>query len=164
MLPAAIRFYDVVLFVHVASAVIAFGVTFAYPIMHVVAQRSDPRSLPYLYRVQTLIGTRLITPAATLVLLAGIYLVADGPYELSTGWISGAFAILIVLLGLGGAFFTPTERKLLAIAERDVAAAGAGEVTLSAEHAALARRLALGGQLSSLLVLVALFLMVVRPG
>jgi hypothetical protein len=73
--------------------------------------------------------------------------------------------ILITLLGLGGAFFSPNERRAADLASRDVAAAAPdGPVTLSPEYAAVASRLALVGALSSGLVLVAIFFMAAKPG
>jgi hypothetical protein len=70
-------------------------------------------------------------------------------------------AASIVLGASGGLFFSPTERRLIELAERDVAAATGGEVTVSAEHEALSKRLAIVGTSFSLLVLVTIFIMVV---
>ena len=39
----AVVFYEVVLAVHVMAVVVAFGVTFAFPIVFAVAARHDPR-------------------------------------------------------------------------------------------------------------------------
>jgi hypothetical protein len=159
----AILFYDVVLAVHIAAIVIAFGVTFAYPVLFSYIQRADPRALPGLHLAQGRIGRFVIIPFATLALLAGVYLASDRDYW-SEVWVTVPFVILLALLGLGGAFFSPTERKLAAIAARDVGAAGPdGEVVLSAEYAALARRIAAIGALASLLVLVAVFFMAAKP-
>ena len=41
--PGKVTFYNVVLFIHIAAAVVAFGVTFGYPIIGVVAQLSSRR-------------------------------------------------------------------------------------------------------------------------
>ena len=49
--PAA-TFYEVVLAVHIMAVVIAFGVTFAYPIMFAVAAKHGPRSLPLVHRIE----------------------------------------------------------------------------------------------------------------
>ena len=67
--------------------------------------------------------------------------------------------ILVLLLGLGGAFFTPREKALAAFAQRDLAAGG----TLSDEYHASAKVLGIVGALSSLLVLIAIFSMVAKP-
>jgi quinol-cytochrome oxidoreductase complex cytochrome b subunit len=156
--PLAVSFYDVVLFVHVASVVVAFGVTFAYPHVLPWLQRNHPRAMATAHEVQSLIGSRIIGPFATLALLSGIYLAADRDLFSET-WVTIPLTILIILLIAGPAFFVPRERELARIARRDVDADGA----LSAEYAAKARILALGGALSALLVLIALFLMVVKP-
>ena len=164
MLAPAIYFYDVVLSVHIAAIVIAFGVTFAYPIIGVYVSREQPRFLPVLHAVQERIGKFLMTPAATIALLAGFYLASDRDY-MGKIWVIVPLIILIGLLGLGGAFFGPSERRASELAARDVAAAGAdGAVTLSREYEALASRIARMGALASLLVLVAIFFMAAKPG
>ncbi len=162
---AAIQLYDIVLFVHVSAALAAFGVLFAYPAMALIAERGERRSLPYLYGVQSWLGSHVITPAMTVLLLAGLYLVADSDlWSFSEAWIGASFTIVIVLFGLEGAFFGPLGRRLVALARADVEAAGDGEVALSPEHERLALRAARVRQLVTLLALVALFLMVVKPG
>ena len=95
-----------------------------------------------------------------MVLLAGIYLAAAGPFDFGSTFVSIGIVIIVVLLGLGGAFFAPRERKAAELAERDVAASAGGEVKLSAEYEALAGRLRIAGIASSLLVVVAVFVMV----
>jgi hypothetical protein len=157
---AGITLYSVVLFVHIAAVVVAFGVTFAYPLIVPLTHRAHPRSLPYLYALQGEIGKRLITPAATVTLLAGLYLALAGPYGFDQWWVGVGLLLIVVLLGMGGAFFTPNDRRLAEIAERDLAASPAGEVNLSDEYRARARRLAIGGAFANVLVLVAIFVMV----
>ena len=49
--------------------------------------------------------------------------------------------VVIVIGALDGAFLGPREKRLIEVAERDVAAAGEGAVTFSAEHDALVRRI-----------------------
>lgn len=162
--PDTLSFYNVVLFIHIAAAVVAFGVTFAYPMVDAALHRDENlRHLAWWHRTQGVIGARLITSAATVVLLAGIYLAAAGPFDFGSTFVSAGIVIIVVLLGLGGAFFAPTERKAAELAERDIAASGDGTVTLSPEYQAVANRLKVVGASSSLLVLVALFLMVVKP-
>ena len=151
----AIAFYDVVLFVHVLAVVIAFGVTFTYPFLDGLARR-NATELVALHRFQSFLTSRLITPAMVVVLLAGIYLTLDR-WDFGEPWISGAFAILIVLFGLVGAVYAPTERRLLELAQRDAG-------TPSEEYERTARKMAVFGSLGSLLVVVAIFVMVAKPG
>ena len=164
MLGPAIYFYDVVLSIHIMAVVVAFGVTFAYPILGVYVTREHPRMLPALHAAQERIGRFLITPAATVALIAGFYLASDRDY-MGKVWVVVPLVILIALLGLGGAFFGPNEKRAGGLAARDVAAAGPdGPVTLSPEYNAVAARIAKVGALASVLILVAIFFMAAKPG
>jgi uncharacterized membrane protein len=160
----AIFFYDVVLAVHIMAVVAAFGVIFAYPIIGAYVTREQPRFLPVMHMVQERIGRFLITPAATVALLAGFYMASDRDY-MGKVWVVVPLIILIAILALAGAFLSPNERRAAELASRDVEASPAGgPVTLSPEYEAVAQRLALVGALASGLVLVAIFFMAAKPG
>lgn len=153
--------YEAVLLLHIAAAIVAFGVTFAYPIIDGVARRLDPRSLPTVHEAQIQIARKLVTPAAIVVLLAGGYLVSDDRWsQVSSGWWSGGFAILIVILGIEHAVMIPLERRMRDRAALDAQGGGA----LSAEYGQLSRQHAIFAGAVSLLVVLAVFLMVVKPG
>jgi hypothetical protein len=159
--PAA-SFYDAILGVHVMAVVVAFGVTFAYPIMFAVGARHDPRSLPLLHRVEYTIERFLINPGLLLVVLAGAYLASNGHHwsEFFVQWGLGAS---IVIGGLVGSVMIPTAKRAEAAAARDVAAAGDGDVEMSQEYQGLVRRLSIVGSLSSVLVLITILFMAVKP-
>jgi uncharacterized membrane protein len=162
--PGHLDFYAIVLFLHIAAAVIAFGATFAYPIIDVAIRRSDPRALPIWHEAQNQVGFKLITPGAIVVLITGFYMAADRWDEAGGVWFSAAGVIVLVLLGLGHGFFAPNARKLRDQARADLAAGADETGRMSAEYETLAKRTAMVGILASLLVLTALFLMVVKPG
>ncbi|HEX5146325.1 MAG TPA: DUF2269 family protein [Conexibacter sp.] len=162
--PGHFDFYTLVLFLHIASAVIAFGATFAFPIIDVTIRRVDLRALPVWNEAQNQIGFKLITPAATLVLISGIYMAIDRWSDFGGLWFTLAGVIVIVLLGLGHGFFAPTARKMRDQASADLAAGAAERGTMSAEYEALAARMRAVGIFSSLLVILALLLMVWKPG
>lgn len=163
-LPGHLDFYTVVLFLHIAAAVIAFGATFAFPIIDIAIRRSDLRAFPVWHEAQNAIGMKLITPGATLVLISGIYMAIDRWKDVGGFWFSAAGVIVIVLLGLGHGFFAPTARKMRDQAKVDLAAGAAETGTMSTAYEALAARTRTVGILSSLLVLTALLLMVWKPG
>jgi uncharacterized membrane protein len=162
--PDKITFYNVVLFIHIAAAVIAFGGTFTYGLVQGFAMRPEQRRhVPFWHRVQHEIGNKLITPAAVVILLAGIYLAAEGVYDFSKAFVSIGVVAIVVLLGAGHAFFSPNEVRAAEAAERDIAAAGSGEVEFGPEYEALAKRLMIVGIAANLLVLAAIFVMVIKP-
>lgn len=163
MIGLAIEFYNVVLFLHISSVVIGFGVLFAYPVIFGVAGRADPRSMPVVLRISDALG-KVTGPFLAVIVATGIYMVADGDWGSGDVWLVGVYVIVVVLGALGGAFFAPQGRKLIEIADRDIAAAGDGVVTWSAEYDAVQKRLAQVGFLANVLVLLAVFLMTTKPG
>ena len=144
-MPVAIVFYDVVLSIHVMAIVAAFGVWFAYPLLVV---RGDAAA----HRAQARVARMVVNPAGTLALLAGVYLASDRSYW-SEVWVSVPLVILIVLLGITGAYFIPRQERLAELAE-----AGGGP-----EYAALAVQVARVAFASAGLVVVAIFFMVAKP-
>ncbi len=159
MLTPAILFYDVVLFVHVFAVVLAFGVVFTYPMLDGFLRRTNPGDLAALHRMQAFLTQRFITPAMVVILVAGLYLALDR-WSLGDPWISATFAILIAIFGLAGAVLGPTEKRAAELAERDLRAGGG----LSEEYERAAKKLMMFGSLGYLLVIVATFLMVTKPG
>jgi hypothetical protein len=158
----AVSAYNVVLAIHIMGVVIAFGVTFAYPIMFAIAARQDPRSLPLMHRIERAIDRALINGALLIVLGAGLYLAAEGGYfkDFFVQWGIGA---IVVIGGLVGAVMIPTSKKAQEAIERDIAAAGDGELAVSDDYRRLARRLGVVGGLLSLLVLLTILFMATKP-
>ena len=154
--------YEFVLAVHIMAVVVSFGVTFAYPIMFAVGARTDPRSLPLLHRLEYTITRRLINPGLVVVLGAGIYLASDG-HHWSEFFVQWGFAVVIVIGALVGSVMIPTSKKAEQAAERDIAAAGDGEVVFGEEYQGLVRRLQIVGSTLSVLVLVTILFMVIKP-
>lgn len=161
-MPAAVAFYDVVLAVHIMAVVVAFGVTFAYPVIFAVGARSDPRSLPVLHRISYTVERLLVNPGLLLVLAAGIYLASKGHHwsEFFVQW--GLAAVVVIGAGVGSVMI-PTSKRAQELAERDIAAAGDGPIEMSAEYQAVVRRLTIVGSLLSALVLVTILFMAIKP-
>jgi uncharacterized membrane protein len=155
----AMDFTSVVIAIHVMAVVAGLGVTFAYPILMPWLRRNHPRAMPAVHAAQDRVGKLLITPGLVVILAAGIYL-ASKEDVWSEVWVSVPLVILFVLGGLGGAFFSPNERKLAELARRDLQQGD----QLSAEYDGLFARVATVGLVASFLVLVAIFFMVAKPG
>jgi hypothetical protein len=162
LIAPATSLYDVILAVHIMAVVIAFGVTFAYPIMFAVGARRDPRSLPVLHRVEYTIDRALVNGGSVLVLGAGIYLASDG-HHWSAFFVQWGLGAVVVIGALVGAVMIPSAKRAETVAERDIAAAGHGQIEMSTEYRALVRRLSSVGTLLSLLVLVTILFMAIQP-
>lgn len=157
-----IRLYDLVLFVHVTAVVVAFGPTFAYPFFQTVVERVSPRSVPAMLQAMHASSRYVVTPGLLVVLASGIYLTVDG-WDFGQRFVIVGLAVVVVLIVLGAAFFDRHEARLIELSKRDIAAAGAREVVLSPDYWALSKRFARVGLAASLLILVALFFMTVKP-
>ena len=162
MMFAEIDAYSLSVFLHVSAVVVGFGATFAEAIMFPVAMKAGVRHLPYVHKLQLAINQRLATPAMVIVILTGVYQTSER-WDWGELWISATFAIVIVIGGLLGGYFIPADRKLGAMVERELAAAGDGEVVLSDEYQRGARREGMVGALTGVLLIVAVFLMVTKP-
>jgi uncharacterized membrane protein len=158
MVLASISFYGVVLAVHIMGVVIAFGSFFAYPAFMPWARKNHPRAMPVIHELSARLGRMVVSPGLVIVLVCGIYLASDAD-AWSEVWVSIPLVILIVIGGLGGMFFAPSDRKLAALATRDLAAGG----ELSAEYDELFRRVAFAGVTVIALVVIAIFLMAAKP-
>ena len=157
------RLYDFVLWIHVAAVVIAFGAPFIYPIILARVTNANPEALPGLYNAMIHAGRTLITGAYLVLFLAGAYLATDADLW-SASWVSSSLLILIVLIGISHGMAMPTEKKLSAMATKELAARGSsGPITFSAEYEKAYRKLNIVGMVSNVLVLIALFLMIVQP-
>jgi len=161
----AITGYEIGLFIHVAAVVLAFGPTFGYAFFQVITERNYPLGVPTMWRSIEATGKYLVTPAGTVALLAGLYLVTDGdsPWEFSDAFVGVGIVAILVLLGLGGGFFAPQGRKAMGLAERDIAAGGTGEIEFSDEYWAVSKRIAQVGTATGVLIVVAIFFMTVKP-
>jgi uncharacterized membrane protein len=157
---ATIDAYTISLFLHISSVVVGFGATFAEAVTFTVAMRVDRKHLPYIHHLQLFINQRLATPALVLIIITGIFQTANHHWGFGHFWISATIVIAIVLGGINGAYFMPTDRRLAEVAARETANGGEP----SEQYLADVRKEGLIGTISGLLVIIAIFLMVTKPG
>jgi hypothetical protein len=150
--------YKIALFLHILAVVLAFGPTFGYAFFFSVTPQF-PRATPAIMAGIQKVDRYLVNPGMVVLLLAGIYMLADGPWEGSDAFISIGFLAIVVLFGLQHAFFQPQVRNAKALAERDLRAGD----TLSAEFEALGDRIGKVGTLAGLIVVVTIFFMAYKP-
>lgn len=162
MIAANVQFYDVVVWLHISAAILAFGPTFGYAFFQTIAERTDPRAIPTVMRAMSTIDRYMVTPGILVLIAAGIYLTADR-WEFSDAFVGAGIVLALILLGLVHGFFLPAERQAAELAERDIAAAGDGEVKLSDEYMAISKRTGQIGTLAGLIVILTVYLMAAKP-
>ena len=156
---ASITALSISVWIHVTAALVGFGATFAEAVTFPVAMKLDKRHLPYVHRLQLFINQRLATPALVVILITGFYQVSEGNWSFGDAWISLTFLIVIILGGLLGAYFIPTDRKLFDQVTKELAAGG----ELSQDYLAAVRREGVLGSITGILIVIALFLMITKP-
>jgi len=154
--------YEIVLAVHVMAVVIAFGWTFTLPIVYAVASTRDPRSLPVLHRIEYTVSRVILNPALVVVLGAGIYMASDGHHwgEFFVQWGIGA---VLVIGALVGSLLIPAAKRAEEAARADLEGFSGGEFQPGEAYRVATRRLNVIGSAASLLVLLTILFMVIKP-
>jgi uncharacterized membrane protein len=150
--------YKIGLFLHILAVVLAFGPTFAYGILLSVLGTS-PRSAPALLEGISRTNRYMVTPGTVIVLLAGVYLLAEGDWDSGEAFIAVGFVAIFALLALQLFFFMPQGRRARELAARDLERGD----SLSDEFEAVGRRLGQVGSLAGLIVVVTIFFMTYKP-
>jgi uncharacterized membrane protein len=157
---AAVTAYNVSVFIHIVAVVVGFGATFAESVFFPVAMRLGRQHLPYVHELQLTINRYFAGPALLIIIITGFYQVSKGDWDLGDFWIAGTLVIAVVVGGINGAYFIPTDRRLLAMVTRELEAGG----ELSEEYQRRSRAEGMMGALTGLLIVLAIFLMVTKPG
>jgi amino acid permease len=163
-MPLAVSGYELSLFIHITAVMAGFGATFAESVMFPVALNLSPRHLPYVHRLQLTINRYFALPALLIVILTGVYQMSEGDWNYGDFWVSGTMTIVVIIAVLLLAYFIPADKRLQPMVERELADAGSGEVTLSEEYQRAARNEGIAGSITGILLVVAIFLMVTKPG
>lgn len=140
--------YNLVLLLHILSAIVAFAPAFVWPIVNVQTRKRGVQ-VPSEVAGQVPVNNVIIHgPALVATGVFGILLVvlSDEVWEFSQAWISAAFVVWFAILAVLFGLLVPAERK---------AAAG---------DAAAAKRGAMFGGIIHLLLVVMLYLMIWKPG
>jgi len=154
--------YEIVLAVHVMAVVIAFGWTFALPVVYAVAPKRDPRSLPVLHRIEYTVSRVILNPALLVVLGAGIYLASDG-HQWGEFFVQWGIAAVVVIGALVGSVLIPAAKRAEEEARTDLQGFSGGEFEPGEAYRASIRRLNVVGSTASLLVLLTILFMVIKP-
>jgi hypothetical protein len=147
------------LWLHIALAIIGLGPTFTFPIWTALARKAGPEHVPFTLRALHTLITRIVAPLAILLLASGITLIFAARWDLvANEWLWIALVLYTFNIGLNLGVALPNLNAILAIV-------GSGEAPQRmAEIEARGRRQRLLGMTSGFLVLVILGLMVWKPG
>jgi uncharacterized membrane protein len=140
--------YNLVLFLHIATVLVAFAPAFVHPLLSAQLERAGRGVAPTALALMHRNGRRVYAPALILTGLLGFALqgMSDGVHSMGETWIWLSILLWIALNGVLHAVLLPAEK---AVAGGDLSARG---------------RVNLGGGAMTVLLLVVLALMVFKPG
>ena len=154
--------YKIVLLLHIAASIVGFGGVIAHGAYNAKAFAAKAGEAGVILRATQMV-TNIAHYAIYGVFVLGLILVSlsDGGISMGAAWISASMVVWFALVGVAHGLVKPTVRGLLSESE------GMNqEDKMSANPAvmALAKKLALGEGLTQLLLVIAIILMVWKPG
>ena len=152
--------YNISLWLHISAAIVGLGATFALAVGFPLALKLDAKYLPFVHHLSLNVNRKLASPALLVLIITGFYQAIDAD-SLDQPWVGATILIAIILGGLQGGYFVPTDKKLAAMAEKELAT---GATTLSDDYQRQAQREGGIGTVAGILIIIAVFLMVTKPG
>ncbi len=150
------------LFLHVLGAIVAFGPSFAFPIIGAMGG-GEPQHGNFATRVSHAISSRLVYPIGITLPItgAGMILVRGIDPSARPNWWLG-IAIVLYIIAYGFSFFV--QRGLVdRVIEITSTPPPPGAVGPPAELPPLVKRIQRGGMILTVLLVAIIFLMVVKP-
>ncbi|NNC78602.1 MAG: hypothetical protein HKN94_00500 [Acidimicrobiales bacterium] len=140
--------YNIVLILHILTAMAAFAPAFAHPFLSEQSKSLDSANQSKLLGFIAANGRRIYAPALIVTGLLGFGLagMSDSVFKMSQGWLMAAAVVWIAMNGVLHAIVLPSERKW---ADGDSAAE---------------QKVMIGGITITVLLLVMLYLMIFKPG
>ncbi len=156
--------FELLLFLHVLGAIIAFGPTFAMSVIGGMGGK-EPMHANFATRVSEALAKQRITPLAIVQGVTGVGLIVTGGVDLGKAvWLQAGILLWVTVLGYGTAVQTPAVRRLIELTSGGPPPAGAAPAGPPPEVLAAVGKVQRGGMLLAGLITVIVFLMVVKPG
>jgi uncharacterized membrane protein len=149
--------YDWLLTVHVLAAIIWVGGAFTVDMMAIrIARDPDPARLASFARDVEVIGLRVFLPASLVLLVFGFWLVHEGHWSLSDGWLAFGLAVIAITIVTGATFLGPESGRISKLID--------AEGPASPDARRRIDRLFLVSRIQLVLLMLAVVAMTAKPG
>jgi uncharacterized membrane protein len=150
----------VFLFLHVMGAIIAFGPTYAFPIIGAMGGK-EPQHANFATRVTETIVEQRVLPLAIFQGITGVALIlVTGINLFATPWLLIGIVLYVIVLGYNVLIGTPTVKKIIEMTSTPPPPGASGPPP---ELRAAIQMVQRGGMFSGLMVVLIVILMVVKP-
>jgi uncharacterized membrane protein len=161
-----VTLFGIILFLHVLGAIVAFGPTFAFPIIGGMGGK-EPMHANFATRATEAVAHRMVFPLALVQGVTGVLLVATGNVDLTKAlWLD--VAIVLYVMALGWSYFrqTPAVARLVELTTMPAGGPPAGGPPAGGPPPGVpeaVRKVQQGGMILGLLIVAIVFLMVTKP-
>jgi uncharacterized membrane protein len=108
-----VTWYELLLFVHIAAAMIWLGGAFTFQMYGAVVRRGgDPAELARFAGRAGVLGERMFVPASLVVVLAGVGLMIDGNWDWSQLWVVFALVTFAASFVTGLFVISPVAKRI----------------------------------------------------
>jgi uncharacterized membrane protein len=148
--------YEFLLFVHISASVIWVGAGFLLVVLAIRADRTDDEdAIKRILDDNAWLATRLFIPSSLMVVIAGVLLTIDGPWEFDQLWIGIGLAGYLATFLTGVAVLRPRGDRIAEMIARDGG--------LTAVSLAETRRLLALARIDTVVLFVVIADMAVKP-
>lgn len=105
--------YEIWKILHVLGAMVWVGGSIVFLVLSArAAATKDPAESGRIGQLALWTGTRIFAPASAWVLIFGLIMVFDGPWEFSDAWIGLGLVGIVLTAGIGNGILAPNGRKI----------------------------------------------------
>ncbi len=154
------------LFLHIGGAIVAFGPTFAFPIIGAMGGK-EPQHVNFAIRLTYRLSERMVLPVAIWVGLTGIALIWRSGHSVTEVWLGLGILFYVIALSISLFVMLPNARALIAATSGPPPTPAPGSALPSGPPAhlvALIKRQQMAGMVVSLLIVLIVIMMVFKPG
>jgi uncharacterized membrane protein len=138
--------FAIFLFLHIAAAIIAFGPTFAFPLIASAGQK-HPQHAAFAAEINEKIERVLVVPLALSMPVSGAGMIIFGGVDLFQPWLLAAIVIYVVAIGYSMMIQGPAGKELAQLLQAMTASPGPGAARAEAAGGPPPRLLELGAQM-----------------
>jgi uncharacterized membrane protein len=112
--------YQWLLTIHILAAVVWVGGAFTVQMMAIrVARDPDPGRLAGFSRDVEMVGMRVFLPASLVLLVFGFWLVHEGNWSLSEGWLTFGLIVIAISIVTGAGFLGPEAGRIARVIDAE---------------------------------------------
>ncbi|PAV30558.1 hypothetical protein CIL05_05510 [Virgibacillus profundi] len=147
-------FYEVLVFIHVFSAILGLGPGFV--LIYIVTKATTMTELKHAYIIRNRLHI-FVMVGGTLLLVTGLWMGLINTYLFEQGWYVTSLILFLIGLGFGPTVLSPRSRPVKALLQEHK-----GE-EIPAEYYSLSRKLFFYERIENIIFLIVIALMITKP-